>query len=113
MATQEEIRQEEIMKQMIHLVAEGAGQPLPQEAEDELRVRYFEWIVTLQQGNETRPIDIWEEKAGEDIRNQVRKIGETLKDKDTLDAAQTREAAFAVETASTCPHCPPPPDTGG
>jgi len=105
--------QDEIMDQILQLVGEGFGGPLPQEVKDALRERYYNWIVKVPTKVGTTPQEVWEKPDGEKIQKQVRKIGKHLADKKKPHPSKQDclDSCFTIESLSECPHCPDP--TGG
>lgn len=111
--------QEEIMRNIIDLVRDGAGGELTSEEESFLRGRYYGWIVEKKEGVATTPQQAWDTEDGKKIQKQIQKIGKLFsekkqkKQKNALDKADCQDACRTIETApSPCPHCPDGDPTG-
>jgi hypothetical protein len=104
--------QDEIMKQILELVSEGAGMTLAPEVESTLHERYYAWIVTTKAGNSNSPQQIWDGKEGGGIQQKFREIGGHLSQKNLapidLDGAACKDSCRTIERLSECPHCPDP-----
>lgn len=106
--------QEEIMKNIIDLVREGAGGTLTPAEESFLKGRYNDWIVDKKDGVDTTPQQVWDTEDGEKIKKQIKKIGKLFSEKkekqkkNALDEDDCDDACRTVETTSPCPHCPDP-----
>lgn len=99
--------QDEIMKQILGLVSEGAGMALTPEVESALHERYYKWIVAIKEGNSTSPQDIWEDKDGRNLQQKFRDIGKNLAQKKSkLDKTECNDSCLTIERLSDCPHCP-------
>jgi demethoxyubiquinone hydroxylase (CLK1/Coq7/Cat5 family) len=100
--------QDEIMKQILGLVGEGACIALTPEVESALHERYYKWIVEIKKENSTSPQDIWDDKDGEKLQQKFRDIGRHMAQDESklLDAAGCKNSCLTVERLSDCPHCP-------
>jgi hypothetical protein len=112
--------QEEIMKNIIDLVREGAGGVLAPEEESFLRGRYYGWIIKKKEGVPTTPQQVWDTEDGKKIQKKIKEIGKLFSDKKQkeskkiLDDAECADVCRTVETSITapCPHCPDGDPTG-
>jgi hypothetical protein len=100
--------QEQVMQRIYELFSEGAGEPIPSEAQDALRTRYFDWIVTRKEKAPAAPIDVWDDGDGRNLQGKFREIGKKAKEKkkDKIGKAETEAASTQVEMESDCPYCP-------
>ena len=112
--------QEEIMRNIIELVRDGAGGLLTPDEETFLRGRYYGWIVKKKEGVATTPQEAWDTEDGKKIQEQIKKIGKLFSEKkqkqkkNVLDEADCNDACRTIETVSPapCPHCPDGDPTG-
>ena len=70
--------QDEVMKHILKLVSQGAGEALTPEIESALHERYYPWIAKKKDGVPTSPQDIWDGEDGAKIKRRFEKIGEEL-----------------------------------
>jgi hypothetical protein len=111
--------QDDVFKSIVQSVTTGAaGMALDAGAVDDLRARYYDWIVEPgeKDGKEyPTPQEVWEQDEGKQLRGQFERIGRQAAERcktmglSTVGAKETDEAAAAVEAddGNRCPWCRP------
>ena len=103
---------EEVMDHICRLFSAGSGEPLSAEVRTALEGRYLGWIETRKDGAPAKPLEVWEQKDGQDLQQRFQHIGERAarkakeKKKAKIEQDDCLEASAEVESESKCPYCP-------